>query len=62
MYDPSEIILICWFAAYFFYYENWRKVQKNNIYLKKNALVTNVFIFPFDQVNASLLNKNMNLF
>ncbi len=37
-----------------------KKVQKNNIYFKRNII--NVFTVTFDRFYATLLNKNINLF
>ncbi len=38
--------------------------NKNSIYLKYNCFCSNVKVFAvsFDQFNASLLNKSINLF
>ncbi len=73
--DPSEIILICWFAAQetfliiSWFLENVIFLQDSlmNSKLKRTAFIwnryilyTNAFCFNFDQFNASLLNNSIH--
>ncbi len=73
--DPSEIILIFWFAAqktFYYYVENSRveffQVSLMNRKFRRTAFIWNrnlcniVFIITFDQFKASLLNKSINFY
>ncbi len=63
--DPSEIILICWFAAQetllsMLKKTNWDSLNRNLYEVEMYSM--NVFTVTFDQFNASLLNKSINFF
>ncbi len=71
--DPSEIILIFWFAVHLFLLLCWKQRSrffKKNRKFKRTELIwniyfcniINVFIITFDQFKASLLNQIIHLY
>ncbi len=75
--DPSEIILIFWFAAQkniYYYVENsgveffqflwWIESSEERHWSEIEIFcnITNVFIITFDKFKASLLNKSINFY
>ncbi len=71
--DTSEIILICWFAAQDTFIiiinvetENISEETMTRKFKRTCEIeiynIINVFTVMFDQCNASLLNKSINLF
>ncbi len=65
-YDPSEIILLCYFGAHF--YENsyfcilwWiDSLKEHNLFKIFYCNIINYFYVTFDQFDAFLLNKSIN--
>ncbi len=66
--DPSEIILIFWFAAqkHLLLFLCWKQLTRIfSGFLKEIEIfynILNVFIITFDHFNTSLLNKNTNFY
>ncbi len=62
-YNPSEIILICWFgaqktAAYFYFFSGFSTIYLKYIFCNNVKVLTAIC----DQLNASLLNRSIIFF